>query len=339
MMCFVSKVINCRLGYFIGRKKTIKKCKKGGIMRKCAPIFPYLNLNKFIMTQQHVYQWPDPHALYPDRNQKSYRMKRFRYRLRSWLHWQAVKKFESVVNQKPWLVDLLNQRANFSYPLVHRFLDKRFNTQQRFDAMLDNLTFLPEKLTALGLPPLWQQAISFGEVIPDFEMRLTITDYQPMEGFWTLELVHSPSQELVYLLTFGKVQQALLIAVIQGPNFEGSKEMVKLLTKKCHGLRPAYLMVEAMKALTNVLGYSALWGIPHKYQNKSRFVQSKRYVVDYDAIFAESAGTLKDYWELPLHFETKNMDDIPSNKRSMYRKRYAMLEQLQENMATALNAR
>ena len=308
-------------------------------MRKCAPIFPYLNLNKFIMTQQHVYQWPDPHALYPDRNQKSYRMKRFRYRLRSWLHWQAVKKFESVVNQKPWLVDLLNQRANFSYPLVHRFLDKRFNTQQRFDAMCDNLTFLPEKLTALGLPPLWQQAISFGEVIPDFEMRLTITDYQPMEGFWTLELVHSPSQELVYLLTFGKVQQALLIAVIQGPNFEGSKEMVKLLTKKCHGLRPAYLMVEAMKALTNVLGYSALWGIPHKYQNKSRIVQSKRYVVDYDAIFAESAGALKDYWELPLHFETKNMDDIPSNKRSMYRKRYAMLEQLQENMATALKVR
>ena len=308
-------------------------------MRKCAPIFPYLNLNKFIMTQQHVYQWPDPHALYPDRNQKSYRMKRFRYRLRSWLHWQAVKKFESVVNQKPWLVDLLNQRANFSYPLVHRFLDKRFNTQQRFDAMCDNLTFLPEKLTALGLPPLWQQAISFGEVIPDFEMKLTITDYQPMEGFWTLELVYSPSQELVYLLTFGKVQQALLIAVIQGPNFEGSKDMVKLLTKKCHGLRPAYLMVEAMKALTNVLGYSALWGIPHKYQNKSRFVQSKRYVVDYDAIFAESAGTLKDYWELPLHFETKNMDDIPSNKRSMYRKRYAMLEQLQENMATALKVR
>ena len=301
--------------------------------------FPYLNLNKFIMTQQHVYQWPDPHALYPDRNQKSYRMKRFRYRLRSWLHWQAVKKFESVVNQKPWLVDLLNQRANFSYPLVHRFLDKRFNTQQRFDAMCDNLTFLPEKLTALGLPPLWQQAISFGEVIPDFEMKLTITDYQPMEGFWTLELVHSPSQELVYLLTFGKVQQALLIAVIQGPNFEGSKDMVKLLTKKCHGLRPAYLMVEAMKALTNVLGYSALWGIPHKYQNKSRIVQSKRYVVDYDAIFAESAGSLKDYWELPLHFETKNMDDIPSNKRSMYRKRYAMLEQLQENMATVLKVR
>ena len=104
---------------------------------------------------------------------------------------------------------MLNQRANFSYPLCTFLWDKRFNTTQRFDAMCDNLTFYG-KLTALGLPPLWQQAISFGEVIPDFEMRLTITDYQPMEGFWTLELVHSPkSRNLVYLLTFGKVQQAL----------------------------------------------------------------------------------------------------------------------------------
>lgn len=32
----------------------------------------------------------------------------------------------------------------------------------------------------------------------------------------------------------------------------------------------------------------------------------------------------------------KDMDSIPSNKRSMYRKRYAMLEQLQANMKQTL---
>ncbi|MBN6067430.1 DUF535 domain-containing protein [Aggregatibacter actinomycetemcomitans] len=291
------------------------------------------------MTEQRPYQWPDPFLLYPDQGKKSYRMKRFRYHLRSLLHRQTIKKFERFVNKNPLLVMLLNARPGFSYPLVHRFLDKRFNSRQRFEEMCTNLTFLPEKLTALHLPPLWQQPIYFGEVIPDFELYLTINDYQAMEGYWALELRYKPTQELVYLLTFGRVQKALLIAVIQGPNFEGSKEMVKSLTKKCHGLRPAYLMVEAMKALTHVLGYTALWGIPHKYQNKSRIVQSKRYVVDYDAIFAESAGKLKDYWELPLQVETKKMDDIASNKRSMYRKRYAMLAQLQENMAEALKVR
>ena len=55
-------------------------------------------------------------------------------------------------------------------------------------------------------------------------------------------------------------------------------------------------MVETMKALTKALGFNQLLGIPQKYQNKSRFIQSSHYVVDYDAIFAESGGLLKDYW-------------------------------------------
>ena len=279
------------------------------------------------MTQHALYQWPHPLALYPDRGKKSYRMKRLRYRLRSLLHRQAIKKFEYFVNQNVSLVPLLNARPDFSYPLAHRFLDKRFSAKQRLDAMCDNLTFLPEKLTALGLPPLWQQAISFGEVIPDFEMTLSMTTHQPMEGYWVLELWHKPRNELVYLLTFAKLGEALLISVVQGPNFEGSKEMVKQLTKTCYGLRPAYLMVETMKALTKVLGFNQLLGIPQKYQNKSRFIQSSHYVVDYDVIFAESGGQLKDYWELPLEID-RNLDDVPSKKRSMYRKRYAMLDNL-----------
>ena len=77
-----------------------------------------------------------------------------------------------------------------------------------------------------------------------------------------MELWHKPRNELVYLLTFAKLGDALLIAVVQGPNFEGSKEMVKQLTKLCHGLRPAYLMVETMKSLTKILDYDKLLGIP-----------------------------------------------------------------------------
>lgn len=292
------------------------------------------HLNFMTVTQ---YKWPDPIRLYPDRGKKSYRLKRFRFHLRSLLHRGNIRRFEQFINQHPSLVTLLDLKPNFSYPLAHRFLDKRFNTKQRLENMCDNLHFLPEKLTVLGLPQLWEKPICFGEVTEDFELYLNINEHQAMEGFWALELRYKPTQELIYLLTFGKVKQSLLIAVIQGPNFEGSKDIVKQLTKKCHGLRPAYLMVEAMKALTQALGYETLLGIPHKYQNKSRVVQSKRYVVDYDAIFAESGGVLNAYWELPAQVLMKDMDSIPSNKRSMYRKRYAMLSQLQETMNTLFN--
>ena len=273
-------------------------------------------------SQENQYCWPKAEAIYPDRPGRSYALKRLRYRLRSFLHQGSIVHFEQFINQHPFLVTLLNEHADYSYPLVYRFLDKRFNSKQRFEAICDNLLFLPEKLTALSAS-IYKTPLNFGEVIPDFEMTLSMTTHQPMEGYWVLELWHKPRNELVYLLTFAKLDEALLISVVQGPNFEGSKEMVKQLTKMCHGLRPAYLMVEMMKAL----GFKTLLGIPQKYQNKSRFIQSSHYVVDYDAIFAESGGQLKDYWELPLEID-RNLDDVPSKKRSMYRKRYAMLDDL-----------
>ncbi|SUB58785.1 Protein of uncharacterised function (DUF535) [Phocoenobacter uteri] len=282
------------------------------------------------------YQWPQAMAIYPDRNNKTYRLKRLRYKLRSLKSYSNIKKFEQFMNENPDFIGLVNSHPNYSYPVVYRFLDKRFSAKQRLQMICENLTFLPNKLSELGHDPLWEKEINFGEVIPDFDLRLKINEFQPMEGYWNLELFYKPTEELIYLLSFGKIEQSLLIAVIQGPNQEGSKEMVKLLTKKCHGLRPAYLMVEAMKSLTQLLGYENLQGIPQKYQNKSRFVQSKHYAVNYDTIFSESNGVLQGYWQLPLSLENKNLDDIPSKKRSMYRKRYAMLEQLQSSMKEKL---
>ena len=76
-------------------------------------------------------------------------------------------------------------------------------------------------------------------MIPDFEMTLSMTTHQPMEGYWVLELWHKPRNELVYLLTFAKLDEALLISVVQGPNFEGSKEMVKQLTKNVPWFTPS----------------------------------------------------------------------------------------------------
>lgn len=312
------------------------------------------------MLNKPFYHWPKANVLYPDYAGKSYRLKRLRYRLRSLLHLGYIKKFEHFVNQTPALVRLLNERPNFSYPLVYRFLDKRFSAPTRFALICDNLQFLPQKLEEISVPDstetnatiqkskniekatalfplIFSRPINFGDLTGEFELCLMLNDHQAMEGFWTLELRHKPTDREVYLLTFGKLNNALLIAVIQGPNFEGSKEMVKQLTKLCHGLRPAYLMVEVMKMLTALLGYSNLLGIPQRYQNKSRFIKSKRYFVDYDVIFSEAGGIQNHrYWQLPLQCE-RLLDTIPSKKRSMYRKRYEMLDALNIIMKQKLN--
>ena len=92
-------------------------------------------------SQENQYRWPKAEAVYPDRPGRSYALKRLRYRLRSFLHQGSIVHFEQFINQHPFLVTLLNEHADYSYPLVYRFLDKRFNNKQRFQTICDNLLF------------------------------------------------------------------------------------------------------------------------------------------------------------------------------------------------------
>jgi len=87
-------------------------------------------------SQENQYRWPKAEAVYPDRPGRSYTLKRLRYRLRAFLHRGSIAQFEQFINQHPFLVTLLNEHADYSYPLVYRFLD---NTQSLLNG--DNSLF------------------------------------------------------------------------------------------------------------------------------------------------------------------------------------------------------
>ena len=127
-------------------------------------------------SQENQYRWPKAEAVYPDRPGRSYALKRLRYRLRSFLHQGSIVHFEQFINQHPFLVTLLNEHADYSYPLVYRFLDKRFNSKQRFQAICDNLLFLPEKLTALSASSHFAAVKSLA--LPDVKLEQA-DDVQP----------------------------------------------------------------------------------------------------------------------------------------------------------------
>lgn len=277
------------------------------------------------------YHFPIVNEVFPDESHRIRKLQRLRYRLRILLNYPLVKQFEEIINQKVELIDILHKQQNSSYPLVCRFLDKRFFVSKRLDLMLDNLEFIPKICSNYNLTPIWQEKLLLGVVAENFEIYLNFNTNQPMEGFLALELRYKPTNEIYYALTFGKIDNALLIASLQGSNKDDAKDTVKLLTKNCFGLRPGYLLIEIMKMLTKAWEFKKLLGIPHKYQNKSRFIESKRYTVNYDNFFKESGGVLGRYWDLGLELDT-DLSDIASKKRSMYKKRFAMLAEIENNI-------
>jgi uncharacterized protein VirK/YbjX len=122
---------------------------------------------------------------------------------------------------------------------------------------------------------------------------------------------------------------------------QSSKAAQKLL----HGLRPKSLMVFAVQELSRQLGCSALYGAGdsiHAYRRKHLVHLPWLHAIqfDYDAIWSESGGQQgRDGWyEMPLTFVRRNIQDIKTNKRSLYTKRYSMLENLSLKIADAADA-
>ena len=93
-----------------------------------------------------------------------------------------------------------------------------------------------------------------------------------------------------------------------------------------------FLLVYIFKMLCEIKQFQLL-GIPKKHQAKYRFNDSSRLLFDYDAFWADNGGALKqNYWYIPNTIERKSMDDIPSKKRSMYKKRYEMLDNIKQQL-------
>ena len=92
-------------------------------------------------------------------------------------------------------------------------------------------------------------------------------------------------------------------------------------------MRPMYMLVNAFKNLAETLNCKLL-GIAHKNQGKYRWNDHSKLLFNYDEFWQENEGVLntQGYWELPLTIERKSLDEIQSKKRSMYRKRYEMLD-------------
>ena len=112
--------------------------------------------------------------------------------------------------------------------------------------------------------------------------------------------------------------------------------MVRQATKALHGVRPMFMLVNAFKVLAETLN-CRLEGIPHKRQAKYRWNDSARLLFNYDEFWQEYESKLvEDYWQIPTVLERRPLEEIQSKKRSMYRKRYEMFDNMTAEIQSLL---
>ncbi len=129
------------------------------------------------------------------------------------------------------------------------------------------------------------------------------------------------------------------IACIQGHKINGL-DVTKQVQKLLQGLRPKSFMVFAVQELSRKLGFAAIYGAGdsiHPYRRQRTIYIPGLHAIqfDYDAFWDECGGQLNtDGWyELPLMPNQKDIQEIKTNKRSLYLRRYHMLDEISFKIA------
>ena len=134
----------------------------------------------------------------------------------------------------------------------------------------------------------------------------------------------------------------MYVGAVQGRK-GGGEEEVKVATKALHGLRPKQLMGLLAQEIARALRVQHIRGIANDMQvfrsgRIRTLLQGRKVVFDYDGLWAEMEGVRRpDGWfEVPLRTPRREPDEIKPNKRSMYAKRYAFLDDLTRQLRTML---
>ena len=261
-----------------------------------------------------------------------------RFIIWSYLHYSRLKHLMNTF-LTPNLSVILALHPHIIKKPFKPYLCVNWNKNQRITSVTQHFQCMSE-LFSFNLPLIYRDE---GYCILEIEDRneakykLILDRGQNREGALGLRLVNDANQR-IYMITMNlspEHQGSMYIGSIQGPNHDivNRNDVIKALTKGCHGLRPKALILEFAIMLARSLDLKMLFGISnksHMYQSW-RYIGRKRNVVtfDYDSHWQEYNSEVFDgnFYKIPLDVIKKDLESLNRNKRKLYTKRYQWLEE------------
>lgn len=157
----------------------------------------------------------------------------------------------------------------------------------------------------------------------------------------SLDFNKIPVARLSFSVIPTKTGHSVFIGGLQGAPKDIGPEVIRAATKACYGLFPKRIVFEALCSLITGCGVTDILAVSeHSHvfrQLRYRYQKRKTFVAIYSDFWESVIGRPYGNWyQLPIHTERKPLSDIASKKRSEYRKRYALLDHIHEEITVIL---
>ena len=205
---------------------------------------------------------------------------------------------------------LFNQVAHFPKLLtkIYRpYVSQKFNCQARVDHLIAHY----ELIDQLQLSKLIGKAVS---------QELVLVNLQ--------DKVHQPLTVVLGAIRHGHRE----IAKVQGSSESHAREVIKSATKACLGARPQTVLLQVAQAFCDAIGCQEIILIGNQNRVSLNPVRRRKITSNYDAMWLEHGAlpTPSGDFKLPNMLQRHlDLTEVPSHKRSQYRKRFELFEALQ----------
>lgn len=255
-----------------------------------------------------------------------------------------MKKIHQFFHQNELLAKVAEE-----YPFVYEqptraFFYRNSTFDERVELLEQHMRFIQmrfKKEVFLGLYnrqayPLWESKDESGHLC----FELWYNPGQRKEGILSIVLrldEYYLYQMMIWIAPNKDGEWSLWIGAMQGPNMANAKDVIRKVTRRCHSYRTKNFILHVTQEVAKALGLVHIYAVTnYGYYANTHMRMEKKLKTSFSDFWEESGGHPcedKRFYELPMTEARKTMEEIPTRKRNYYRKRYALLDEVDASVA------
>ena len=297
-------------------------------------------------------QWAKGRKIYGKRSWRETR-RVVLHTVRSMGRRQKMNRLENYfANYKPD-PDLLHRQIGLYELMTRIFFYKNSTAMERLEAIINHFDYIQNIFTDEVIRSMYSidkdnflddvSRIKRGFVVwQSEELNMKAQLYygagQRKEGLLTLLLTLENQGVYHANFRFGKGfngEPAMWIGTIQG--YKDGLDNAKTVTKKMFGYRPKNFIMFLLRHIAVLCKVESIYAVSDEgfYANTHLVRGHRAKVAELDPLWEESGGVVcsdERFFNIPLEEYRKPIEEIKSQKRSQYRKRYELLDQYEQEI-------
>jgi uncharacterized protein VirK/YbjX len=301
-----------------------------------------------------VYVWKLTQAAHQERNWRSRLVKGLGASFSAFAQKAVFVDWLSYL-QEPENRTFLEANPFLCFRTLRGYVSTRWGNEKKLKVLKDSLRFahfkkgvLLESLVIKMEKKLTVADVPLGEDLGNLQFKLSNSYRFRREGQWTLSVHCDKIGDELCSIAFAveevNGQWVAYAGAIQGGS-GANEETIKASWKAMHGVRAKAMAIFALQEVVSALGVSRLLGAGNSIQMSSGkhmiSVPWNKISFNYNQMWEEADGkAVEEGWfELPLREIRRTREEIKTNKRALYTRRYALFDQLSAAVTQGLAAK